>query len=307
MGGIVIFKNQNFQNSLRCLQHPATLISIALLILNDHILKASIPSWFTGKLSDFAGLFFFPFIIAAGLSLLLARSKHTLQQVGILSFGLVAVWFFLLKTFQPVNFLTTQLTSMILGTPTQIIQDWTDIIGLSIIIPSWKLWSTHRAEKPSKLGYGALTIGVLSSIATSPRYAIVRSVTDLEYYKDGIVYAADRENYGEMYPTTAMSNDGGLTWEEEYIEGVEMNGLPIIHCSNLTSDLCFRVTKGGRLEESKDRGNTWTTISAGARDLILFEWESKEYVIVAKGEWGILRRELPNEDWQAIPVLEANK
>ncbi len=57
-------KNEIARNSLRCLQHPATWLSIALLLVNDHVLKVLYPSWITGKLSDFAGLFFFPFLLA---------------------------------------------------------------------------------------------------------------------------------------------------------------------------------------------------------------------------------------------------
>ena len=48
------------------LLHPAVAISIAVLVINDHWLKATAPSWWTGKLSDLAGMVFFP-LIAAGL------------------------------------------------------------------------------------------------------------------------------------------------------------------------------------------------------------------------------------------------
>src|SRR5690242_17575868 len=36
--------------------HPLVLGAVAVLILNDHLLKARWPSWWTGKLSDVAGL-----------------------------------------------------------------------------------------------------------------------------------------------------------------------------------------------------------------------------------------------------------
>ncbi len=41
--------------------------AVFLLLLNDHVLKAStiLPQWLTGKLSDFAGLFFFPLLLVA--------------------------------------------------------------------------------------------------------------------------------------------------------------------------------------------------------------------------------------------------
>src|SRR5687767_14480465 len=97
--------NQNFQNSLRCLQHPATWLSITLLLINDHVLKVLSPSWLTGKLSDFAGLFFFPFIITTILSLTPTITKIKTRSLGLIAFGLTTIWFILLKTTQPANFI----------------------------------------------------------------------------------------------------------------------------------------------------------------------------------------------------------
>lgn len=44
-------------------------LAIALLTLNDHVLKAAWPGVVTGKLSDLAGLAFFPVLLAAGWEL----------------------------------------------------------------------------------------------------------------------------------------------------------------------------------------------------------------------------------------------
>ena len=46
--------------------HPALLVAVAVLLLNDHVLKSAAPGLVTGKLSDFAGLFFFPALLQAG-------------------------------------------------------------------------------------------------------------------------------------------------------------------------------------------------------------------------------------------------
>jgi hypothetical protein len=46
--------------------HPTALGALALLIVNDHVLKALYPGWLTGKLSDVAGLAAFPLLVAAG-------------------------------------------------------------------------------------------------------------------------------------------------------------------------------------------------------------------------------------------------
>lgn len=42
--------------------HPAALIALAVLVWNDHMGKALYPGLITGKLSDVAGLFFFPLL-----------------------------------------------------------------------------------------------------------------------------------------------------------------------------------------------------------------------------------------------------
>jgi len=52
------------------LLHPVVLASIAVFIANDHVLKGAAPGWLTGKLSDVAGLVFFPLLVVAGWELL---------------------------------------------------------------------------------------------------------------------------------------------------------------------------------------------------------------------------------------------
>ncbi len=54
----------------RALLHPAAILSIAVLVLNDHVLKARFGGWWTGKLSDLAGLAVFPLLIVAAAELL---------------------------------------------------------------------------------------------------------------------------------------------------------------------------------------------------------------------------------------------
>lgn len=43
--------------------HPIALFAVAALVVNDHCLKAAFPGIVTGKLSDFAGLVFFPLLL----------------------------------------------------------------------------------------------------------------------------------------------------------------------------------------------------------------------------------------------------
>ena len=46
------------------MSHPLTLLSILVLFINDHVLRIYWPSWVTGKIGDFAWLYFAPFTLA---------------------------------------------------------------------------------------------------------------------------------------------------------------------------------------------------------------------------------------------------
>lgn len=63
--------HENSQKARRALIHPVWLGALALLIVNDHVLKGSghLPSLITGKLSDFAGLLVAPALLCALLTL----------------------------------------------------------------------------------------------------------------------------------------------------------------------------------------------------------------------------------------------
>ncbi|NUO47458.1 MAG: hypothetical protein HOV80_01235 [Polyangiaceae bacterium] len=66
----------------RVLVHPFWLASLALLVINDHLLKGSglLPGWVTGKLSDFAGLFVAPALLGV---LTRVKSRHALVLVHV--------------------------------------------------------------------------------------------------------------------------------------------------------------------------------------------------------------------------------
>jgi hypothetical protein len=55
------------------LLHPLVIAGLALWVINDHLLKGAYPGWWTGKLSDLAGLAVFPLIPYAVIDLWRAR------------------------------------------------------------------------------------------------------------------------------------------------------------------------------------------------------------------------------------------
>lgn len=56
--------------ALDALLHPVPLSALVLLLVNDHVLKASHPGWWTGKLSDVAVMVLLPLLLLAGWDLL---------------------------------------------------------------------------------------------------------------------------------------------------------------------------------------------------------------------------------------------
>jgi hypothetical protein len=62
------------------LLHPIPLAAIALLVANDHWLKAAHPGWLTGKLSDVAGMTFFPLLLLVLLDVAARLAKRELPR-----------------------------------------------------------------------------------------------------------------------------------------------------------------------------------------------------------------------------------
>ena len=75
--------------------HPVPLVALAVLLLNDHVLKAAAPGGVTGKLSDVAGLAFFPFLLLAVRDVVTRRAP-TVAAAGVAA-ALTAVVFAAVK------------------------------------------------------------------------------------------------------------------------------------------------------------------------------------------------------------------
>jgi hypothetical protein len=244
---------QSLKTSLSCLAHPVTLASLVLLLLNDHVLKTLTPSWLTGKLSDFAGLFFFPFLLAT-LVAFLFRERLTTRQVGALAFGITAVWFAGMKLTVWGNVFTEQFASFVLQTRAQIVQDPTDVIALGVMLPGWKLWGTRKTQRPPRWAWLVLLVAAFASMATSPIPNLeVQSVSSEagEFYAQG------------YYIPLSKSVDGGVTWqvqERTFLKRVPPASAMLTTCEPTPSRICYRIEDEGQynnIQESVDGGATW--------------------------------------------------
>src|SRR5262245_37588888 len=114
------------------LVHPAPLAAVGLLALNDHFFKGSglLPGAVTGKLSDFAGLFFFPLLLASiarGASLALrGRDVEDRRSLAAAVALATALGFAAVKLLPAVN-------DLVARTWGAMVMDPTDLIALPMV------------------------------------------------------------------------------------------------------------------------------------------------------------------------------
>lgn len=86
---------------------PWPLLALVVLVVNDHLGKGSgvLPAWLTGKLSDLAGLFFFPILLFAICRALgsAPRSSHERTRLASVCAGLTVLVFVALKAVTACN------------------------------------------------------------------------------------------------------------------------------------------------------------------------------------------------------------
>lgn len=150
------------------LLHPAMLLALGLLILNDHVLKAAYPGAVTGKLSDLAGLAFFPILLVGAWEIVLAVTgswRGPGNGALAVAVGSSAAVFALVKTW-PVaaqafawglglaQWLLTLPARLLDGAPlppvvaTVVVVDPTDLVALvALAIPTWIGMERARAER----------------------------------------------------------------------------------------------------------------------------------------------------------------
>ena len=147
---------------LAALRHPLFWGALALLVVNDHLLKGGelVPGWLTGKLSDFAGLIVAPLVLSV-----LLRARTDRRRA--LAFGLVGGWFTAANLFAPVATATTELGAA-LGLSWTFWVDPTDLVALAVLPVAWQLHRRGRAGGKELGQRLALGLGVAACVASPP-------------------------------------------------------------------------------------------------------------------------------------------
>lgn len=149
---------------LTSLSHPASIAAVALLLLNDHVLKSAWPSWTTGKLSDVAGLVFFPLLLAALVELLppqrhlthrgiiaacIAATATVFTSVELIPMAADAYQVIMGALQWPLRlvFDSTAQLSAVVTTP-----DPSDLLTLPALVISWRIAATSLSKTSPKQG-----------------------------------------------------------------------------------------------------------------------------------------------------------
>lgn len=166
------------------LLHPTVLVAVAVLVVNDHVLKPRFGNAVTGKVSDVAGLFFFPLVLLALLewSRWLCRRVRwrygrgeALAAVSITGAGFVAVklvpmvgtaYVVVISGFRWMGESAVALASgegMASLTQVQLAPDGSDVVALPVLLVSYLVAARsprwHLAAASSGAASGALAGG----------------------------------------------------------------------------------------------------------------------------------------------------
>lgn len=145
----------------RDLLHPLPISAVALLALNDHVLKASnwAPRALTGKLSDVAGLFFFPILLVS-----IARSVRPVRTApaAIAAASLTALVFAAIKLDVRANAAAAWLLGSCALDPSDLVA-----LPMTALAALWCVRREHAGEGTRFARTAAMIVASLASVATS--------------------------------------------------------------------------------------------------------------------------------------------
>lgn len=275
---------------------PVLVFSAAVLVVNDHVLKARWPGSATGKLSDVAGVA----MIAIAAAALSARPRGSI--VG------TALGFTALKTVGPV----AVAAAPILGGVTR--TDPTDLVALVVLVPMWR-WLADGAQ--AGLGSASRLLLPLKAVSLC---GVVLATSATSCATDE-VYRIDAVG-GVLVATTDdglfQSLDGGRTWtgadDAEYVRPddgrqrsvclgdgtcLALSGASVVRTDEAGEATEFQMSQGER-EQLADADSTECGLNIFG-SIAAVEVDDGEHVVVSMGVYGALHRS-PAGVWEWVVI-----
>jgi hypothetical protein len=173
---------------LTLLVRPWPVVALVVLAANDHVLKGAglLPTWLTGKLSDFAGLLFFPLLLVTLLNLAFdgvgGVLRRPLRQASASSLQLVVAclftgaFFSAVQIHEPVAELYARATAALAfwstSTTAEVTMDPTDIAAVPMVVVAFVLGQRSIARvPPGRLPWLRRALAELPTEEERERYA----------------------------------------------------------------------------------------------------------------------------------------
>ncbi|MFD1373017.1 hypothetical protein [Actinoplanes sichuanensis] len=247
--------------TLAWLGHPVTMVALAVLVVNDHVLKAVHPGWVTGKLSDAAGMLLAPPLLAALAGLIAPRLP--LRPLAITSIVTIGVGFTFVKLWVYGARLASATWSLV--TPSLIRADPTDLLVLPLLAATWWTLGRSRTTRAGRVTR-AVRLAVLMPLAlagvaaTSP---LPRPLAQEVAVDDGALYVrVGRDDWW-------VSRDEARTWAASAAPRSPESPA----CSQ--GRICYRVVPAGLGVQSSVAGGPWTDswrVSEGQRRALYHDY-----------------------------------
>jgi hypothetical protein len=240
------------KKAMEILIHPLTIGAISIYALNIFVLQPFVPSWGTGKLGDFAWLFFFPYIATVLLALLLPGGRE--DRAFTLAVLVTGAGFALAKT-TVFNQWLVQFFQGMLRQPVTVAKDPSDLLALLSLPGSIWLWRKYRPAPASTRKTGLLILPLAMFLMLADSAMPDFGLTYLEAHGNTILACS---NYGSY-----QSTDGGMSWAGvSYDSGVKDCALQPQGNGSIvdpTNDGIQYRYRAYTIERSTDGGKTWLT------------------------------------------------
>jgi len=134
---------------------PWALVSVSVILVNDHVLKGAFGNTMTGKLSDVAGVFLFPLLLLSVLEVL--RRKLAGRAAIAWSIAVTGIGFAAVKTVSPIGDAYEWVIGLFRWTaggfrgellPIVVFRDPSDLWVLPILFASYLVVTHNRTRAP---------------------------------------------------------------------------------------------------------------------------------------------------------------
>lgn len=241
------------RHALSCLVHPLALAAVALIFLNDLVLKPLAPSALSGLLSDLGALFLSPLLLAGLVSLLLSR-----RAAGMIGLGATLALFAALKL-SPLSNAWLHGLAQSAGFSFRSLPDPADMLALPGWLAAAWLWfrpspTPVRAARDWRLLILPAAALVLMGDAAMPDFGAACLSGDAGALRTRAQFRA------------YQSLDGGLSWQTVDYAGPDSCPQQAPGASveiETPAGVHYRAVIQRSLERSSD-GQTWQTLITAA-------------------------------------------